>query len=100
MTLLRAAAKNHARVTAVCDPDDYAAVLTELQGSVDGDTTLQTRSVTGAAPGQTEAKQSADGATMSGGVPSWPVCQLGMVRHDGLRIIGRSAYRLCNCNVW
>ena len=30
VTLLRAAAKNFARVTIVCDPQDYAAVLTEL----------------------------------------------------------------------
>jgi phosphoribosylaminoimidazolecarboxamide formyltransferase/IMP cyclohydrolase len=31
VTLIRAAAKNHARVTLVCDPADYAAVLAELQ---------------------------------------------------------------------
>jgi phosphoribosylaminoimidazolecarboxamide formyltransferase/IMP cyclohydrolase len=31
VTLIRAAAKNHARVTLVCDPMDYAAVLAELQ---------------------------------------------------------------------
>lgn len=30
VTLIRAAAKNHARVTLVCDPADYAAVLNEL----------------------------------------------------------------------
>lgn len=35
VTLIRAAAKNHERVTLVCDPADYAAVLAELQsGSV------------------------------------------------------------------
>ncbi|MBE2222645.1 MAG: hypothetical protein IAF02_13945 [Anaerolineae bacterium] len=36
VTLLRAAAKNFARVTIVCDPQDYAIVLDELQtnGSV------------------------------------------------------------------
>jgi len=31
VTLIRAAAKNHERVTLVCDPTDYAAVLAELQ---------------------------------------------------------------------
>jgi phosphoribosylaminoimidazolecarboxamide formyltransferase/IMP cyclohydrolase len=30
VTLIRAAAKNHARVTLVCDPADYAAVLAAL----------------------------------------------------------------------
>lgn len=35
VTLIRAAAKNHARVTLVCDPADYAAVLDALkQGEV------------------------------------------------------------------
>jgi phosphoribosylaminoimidazolecarboxamide formyltransferase/IMP cyclohydrolase len=32
VTLIRAAAKNHKRVTLVCDPADYNAVLEELQG--------------------------------------------------------------------
>ena len=32
VTLIRAAAKNHARVTLVCDPADYAGVLAELRG--------------------------------------------------------------------
>ncbi|MEW5719483.1 MAG: bifunctional phosphoribosylaminoimidazolecarboxamide formyltransferase/IMP cyclohydrolase, partial [Chloroflexota bacterium] len=31
VTLIRAAAKNHQRVTLVCDPADYATVLTELR---------------------------------------------------------------------
>jgi phosphoribosylaminoimidazolecarboxamide formyltransferase / IMP cyclohydrolase len=31
VTLIRAAAKNHNRVTLVCDPADYAAVLAELR---------------------------------------------------------------------
>ena len=31
VTLLRAAAKNHARVTVLCDPADYTSTLTELQ---------------------------------------------------------------------
>lgn len=32
VTLIRAAAKNHERVTLVCDPADYAEVLSLLQG--------------------------------------------------------------------
>lgn len=43
VTLLRAAAKNHARVTIVCDPDDYGLVATEMEGSGDKDTTPETR---------------------------------------------------------
>nr|XP_012418111.1 PREDICTED: bifunctional purine biosynthesis protein PURH isoform X3 [Odobenus rosmarus divergens] len=43
VTLLRAAAKNHARVTVVCDPEDYVAVSTELQSSDSKDTSLETR---------------------------------------------------------
>ncbi|RME45638.1 MAG: bifunctional phosphoribosylaminoimidazolecarboxamide formyltransferase/IMP cyclohydrolase, partial [Caldilineae bacterium] len=41
VALLRAAAKNHARVTVVCDPADYPLLLEELQTG--GDTTPQTR---------------------------------------------------------
>lgn len=43
VTLLRAAAKNHARVTVICDPSDYDLVVEELQNSPEGDTTLATR---------------------------------------------------------
>lgn len=43
VTLLRAAAKNHARVTVICDPNDYEKVISELQNSSDKSTTLQTR---------------------------------------------------------
>lgn len=43
VTLLRAAAKNHARVTVLCDPSDYDLVVKELQTSPDRDTTLATR---------------------------------------------------------
>ncbi|XP_037077930.1 LOW QUALITY PROTEIN: bifunctional purine biosynthesis protein ATIC-like [Pollicipes pollicipes] len=43
VTLLRAAAKNHARVTVVCDPADYGAVLAEMRASEATDTSLQTR---------------------------------------------------------
>ena len=32
VTLIRAAAKNHERVTLVCDPADYNAILEELRG--------------------------------------------------------------------
>lgn len=41
VTLLRAAAKNHSRVTVLCDPTDYTKVLTELQSN--GDTLETTR---------------------------------------------------------
>lgn len=41
VTLLRAAAKNHARVTVVCDPLDYEKILLEIQST--GDTTEKTR---------------------------------------------------------
>lgn len=41
VTLLRAAAKNHDRVTIVCDPADYDRIATEL--SQNGDTCLETR---------------------------------------------------------
>uniref|UniRef100_A0A8C7MJQ2 Bifunctional purine biosynthesis protein ATIC n=1 Tax=Oncorhynchus kisutch TaxID=8019 RepID=A0A8C7MJQ2_ONCKI len=43
VTLLRAAAKNHARVTIVCDPADYQLVAVEMEGSEGQDTTLDTR---------------------------------------------------------
>ncbi|KAJ1954427.1 bifunctional phosphoribosylaminoimidazolecarboxamide formyltransferase/IMP cyclohydrolase, partial [Dispira parvispora] len=33
VTLLRAAAKNHARVSVLCDPNDYAKFLTELSAN-------------------------------------------------------------------
>ena len=41
MTLLRAAAKNHARVTVVVDPADYETVAAEIEAS--GDTKQDTR---------------------------------------------------------
>lgn len=41
VTLLRAAAKNHARVTVICESSDYAKVLNEIKEH--GDTTLDTR---------------------------------------------------------
>ena len=41
VTLLRAAAKNHARVTVLCDPADYTKVLEEIKQF--GDTTESTR---------------------------------------------------------
>ena len=40
VTLIRAAAKNHERVTLVCDPSDYASVLTEL---IAGGVSIETR---------------------------------------------------------
>ncbi|XP_053684574.1 bifunctional purine biosynthesis protein ATIC-like [Sabethes cyaneus] len=41
VTLLRAAAKNHNRVTVLCDPSDYGKVLAEIKQN--GDTTENTR---------------------------------------------------------
>jgi phosphoribosylaminoimidazolecarboxamide formyltransferase/IMP cyclohydrolase len=42
VTLIRAAAKNHERVTLVCDPADYPAVLDELRrGGISEKTRLQ-----------------------------------------------------------
>lgn len=43
VTLLRAAAKNHQRVTVLCDPKDYGKVLEEIRQH--GDTTPATRQV-------------------------------------------------------
>ncbi|XP_074857518.1 bifunctional purine biosynthesis protein ATIC isoform X1 [Carettochelys insculpta] len=43
VALLRAAAKNHARVTVVCDPADYTSVAREMQTSTSKDTSLETR---------------------------------------------------------
>lgn len=43
VTLLRAAAKNHERVTIICDPNDYNQVIEEIQNSSNKDTTLATR---------------------------------------------------------
>jgi len=40
-SMLRSAAKNHHRVTVVCDPNDYSRVLSEVQSA--GDTTIETR---------------------------------------------------------
>ncbi|CAH0552798.1 unnamed protein product [Brassicogethes aeneus] len=43
VTLLRAAAKNHARVTIICDPSDYDKVIQEIKTSPNKDTTEQTK---------------------------------------------------------
>ena len=40
-SMLRSAAKNHQRVTVICDPNDYAKVLEEIAAS--GETSLQMR---------------------------------------------------------
>ncbi|XP_024220385.1 bifunctional purine biosynthesis protein PURH isoform X2 [Bombus impatiens] len=45
VTLLRAAAKNHSRVTVICDPSDYEKVGKELESSINKDTSLETRQV-------------------------------------------------------
>lgn len=43
VTLLRAAAKNHDRVTVICDPSDYDKVIDELKKTKDHQTSLETR---------------------------------------------------------
>ncbi|CAH3180450.1 unnamed protein product [Porites lobata] len=43
VTLLRAAAKNHARVTVICDPKDYERVADEMTSTDDKDTSIHTR---------------------------------------------------------
>ncbi|CAH1772657.1 unnamed protein product [Owenia fusiformis] len=43
VTLLRAAAKNHARVTVVCDPNDYDNICDEMESSDAKDTSVDTR---------------------------------------------------------
>lgn len=43
VTLLRAAAKNHSRVTVICDPADYAKVIQEIRTNPNKDTSLETR---------------------------------------------------------
>jgi len=43
VTLLRAAAKNHARVSILCDPTDYASVIAEIESSADHTVSLATR---------------------------------------------------------
>ncbi len=40
---MRAAAKNHARVTILCDPQDYDKVAKEIESSPTGDTDENTR---------------------------------------------------------
>lgn len=43
VTLLRAAAKNHDRVTVLCDPSDYDSVVAEISNSPNKDTAASTR---------------------------------------------------------
>ncbi|CAH2244153.1 bifunctional purine biosynthesis protein ATIC [Pararge aegeria] len=43
VTLLRAAAKNHDRVTVICDPSDYDKLIDEFKQSKDHQTSLETR---------------------------------------------------------
>jgi len=43
VTLLRAAAKNHSRVTILCDPSDYEKVAQEMESSAHHDTHDTTR---------------------------------------------------------
>jgi phosphoribosylaminoimidazolecarboxamide formyltransferase/IMP cyclohydrolase len=63
-SMVRSAAKNHARVTVVCDPADYGRVLDEIARS--GDTTVQTRAELAAkAFAQTAAYDAAIGGYLS-----------------------------------
>ncbi|KAJ8953000.1 hypothetical protein NQ318_015361 [Aromia moschata] len=43
VTLLRAAAKNHSRVTVICDPSDYSKVISEIRNNPVKDTSVETR---------------------------------------------------------
>ncbi|KAK0049933.1 bifunctional purine biosynthesis protein PURH [Biomphalaria pfeifferi] len=43
VTLLRAGAKNHSRVSVICDPQDYQKVIDEISASPQKDTSLETR---------------------------------------------------------
>lgn len=43
VTLLRAAAKNHERVSVICDPEDYKVVIEEIRKSKNSDLSLETR---------------------------------------------------------
>lgn len=43
VTLLRAAAKNHERVTVICDPIDYDKIIDEIKTSPNKDTSATTR---------------------------------------------------------
>lgn len=43
VTLLRAAAKNHKRVTVICDPSDYSVVINEIRNNPTKDTLPETR---------------------------------------------------------
>uniref|UniRef100_A0A8D0HL26 Bifunctional purine biosynthesis protein ATIC n=1 Tax=Sphenodon punctatus TaxID=8508 RepID=A0A8D0HL26_SPHPU len=43
VALLRAAAKNHARVTVVCNPGDYSSIAKEMHASSSKDTSLESR---------------------------------------------------------
>jgi phosphoribosylaminoimidazolecarboxamide formyltransferase/IMP cyclohydrolase len=65
-SMLRSAAKNYSRVTAVCDPQDYSRVLNELQ--VHGDTTMHTRAELAA---KAFAHTAAYDGAISGYLSSW-----------------------------
>jgi phosphoribosylaminoimidazolecarboxamide formyltransferase/IMP cyclohydrolase len=69
VTLIRAAAKNHQRVTLCCDPADYPAVLAELRAGGVGDATRTRLAVKGFA--STAAYDAAIHAYLSG--PSAPL---------------------------
>ena len=66
-SMIRSAAKNHDRVTVICDPEDYATVLAEIEAS--GDTSQATRRRLAA---KAFARTSAYDAAISGYLSSIP----------------------------
>ena len=66
-SMLRSAAKNHARVTVVCDPADYATVLSELDAH--GDVRLEPRQ-------KLAAKVFARTSAYDGAIAAWLTSQL------------------------
>ncbi|HEV7371583.1 bifunctional phosphoribosylaminoimidazolecarboxamide formyltransferase/IMP cyclohydrolase [Arenibaculum sp.] len=64
--LIRAAAKNHAFVTVVTDPADYAAVMEEMRANGDATTAALRRRLAGAAYARTAAYDAAIGRWFAG----------------------------------
>jgi phosphoribosylaminoimidazolecarboxamide formyltransferase/IMP cyclohydrolase len=78
-SMLRSAAKNHARVTVVCDPADYAVVKAELEAEA-GSVTLATRQ-------RLAAKVYAHTAAYDGMIASWLSAQGEADGHPRSRVI-------------
>jgi phosphoribosylaminoimidazolecarboxamide formyltransferase / IMP cyclohydrolase len=84
--LIRAAAKNHASVTVVVEPDDYARVLEELQAN-DGATTLELRK-------HLAAKAFARTGAYDAAVSGWFASRLGEEAPEWRAFGGRVAHAL------